>query len=201
MDPVLIAGASSVGSLLLDKLALKAMACFVRRRNRDRAIVAVIGKTELCKNLYNLYDENFHVVDVEGETMNSLKDDTKHTLAELEKCGNWAQRNRLFNLYAKAYVTAIKANFRGGRFLFITSSHAMAKFSCQIPRYLTYTVLPTGKFSEELTAEMTQLDKADYDTKKTEALRKSNNRNLIVFDSWTFLTTSIMGEFKLSQRL
>lgn len=201
MDPVLIAGASSVGSLVLDKICLKLLACFVKHRKRDRAIVAILGKTELCKSVYNLHDENFHVVDVEGETMNSLKDETKIMLAELEKTGNFAQRNRLFNLYAKAYVIALRKNFRGGRFLFVTSSHAMASFACGIEKYLIHTVLPTCRFCDVITADMDQLDRSDFETKKTEALRKSGDRNLLVFDSWESLTQAIINEYKLSLRL
>jgi hypothetical protein len=201
MDPVAVAATTSVGALILDKLLVSVGACFLRSRRRNRALVCITGKTELVKTLYSLADETFQVVDVEGETMLSLKDDTKATLEALAKNGSHAQRTRLFNLYAKAYVKALVKNFPKSLFLFVTSTHQLAHFACNIPPFRILTAIPSGNMSATLTQSMSQLDKADYETNRIEAVRACQDKYLLVFDTWNHLTNEIMRQYNLSHRL
>lgn len=201
MDPAAIIATSSISSVIAETIFRQVFRCMLSAAKSSSALVLIIGKTELCKKLYNLNDDNFYCVDVEGETWASLTDATKTTLQDLQTKGNLAQRDRLFNLYAKAYVTALKRNFQKAQFLFVTSSHQLAKYACGVPQSRIQTALPSGTFAEVLLKDKDQLTAADFESKKVESLRACRNERLYVFDSWDTLTSEIMRQYKLSPRL
>ena len=201
MDPAAIIATSSISSVIAETIFRQLFRCMLTATKASAALVLIIGKTERCKKLYNLHDDNFYCVDVEGETMSSLTDATKATLAKLETEGSLAQRDRLFNLYAKAYVTALKRNFTKAQFLFVTSSHQLAKYACNVNQSRIQTALPSGTFAEILLKDKDQLSSSDFESKKIESLRACRNERLYVFDSWDTLTSEIMRQYKLSPRL
>jgi hypothetical protein len=201
MDPTSVIATTSISSIIVEALLKRAFIFMLQARKTDMALVTLRGKTELCKRLYSLIDANFQCVDVDGETMASLSESSRSSLEALERSGATAQRDRLFNLYAKAYVTAIKTSFKKSQFLFVTSSYYIARFVCNVHVDRIRAAVPSKMFGEQISRDMSPLKKAEFESRKVEAVRTIKNTKLIVFDSWEMLTYEVIKEYKLSPRL
>ena len=201
MEPTTVIATTSISSIIVEALLKRAFIFMLQARRTDMALVALTGKTELCKRLYSLVNSNFQCVDVDGETMSSLSESTRESLRGLELTGAVAQRDRLFNLYAKAYVNALKRNFKQVQFLFVTSSYFIARFVCNVNIERIHAAVPSKIFGEQLMLEMEPEKKTEFESRKVEAVRTTKNSKLIVFDSWEMLLYEVIREYDLSPRL